>query len=38
MLELAGRSDAEPPIAGGNRTHEYLAALERKVLWLVDAG
>ena len=34
MLELAGRSDAEPPIAGGNRTHEYLAALEQKVLWL----
>ncbi len=34
MLELAGRTDAEPPITGGNRTHEYLAALEQKVLWL----
>ncbi len=34
MLELAGRSDAEPALAGGNRTHEYLAALEQKVLWL----
>ena len=32
MLELARRSD-EPPIAG-NRTHDYLAALEQKVLWL----
>jgi pyruvate dehydrogenase E1 component len=34
MLELAGRTDAEPPIAGGNRTREVLAALEQKVLWL----
>jgi pyruvate dehydrogenase E1 component len=34
MLELGRRSDAEPPIAGGNRTHDYLAALEQKVLWL----
>ena len=33
MLELARRTD-EPPIAGGNRTHDYLAALEQKVLWL----
>ncbi len=32
MLELARRTD-EPPIAG-NRTHDYLAALEQKVLWL----
>ena len=34
MLELARRSDAEPPITGGNRTHDCLAALEQKVLWL----
>jgi pyruvate dehydrogenase E1 component len=34
MLELARRSDAEPAIASGNRTHDYLAALEQKVLWL----
>ena len=34
MLELARRSDAEPPLPGGNRRREYLAALEQKVLWL----
>ena len=34
MLELARRSRGESEVRQGNRTHEYLAALEHKVLWL----
>src|ERR671919_647314 len=34
MLELARRSPAETEARDSNRTHEYLAALEQKVLWL----
>ncbi len=34
MLELARRSTAETEVRESNRTHEYLSALEQKVLWL----
>ena len=34
MLELARRSPGESEVRQSNRTHEYLAALEHKVLWL----
>ena len=34
MLELDRRLPAEPGVRASNRTHEYLAALEQKVLWL----
>ena len=34
MLELARPTAAEAPIASSNRTHDYLSALEQKVLWL----
>ena len=34
MLELARRSAAESEVPEGQRAHEYLAALEHKVLWL----
>jgi pyruvate dehydrogenase E1 component len=34
MLELERRSPPEIEARAGNRTHEYLAALEQKVLWL----
>jgi pyruvate dehydrogenase E1 component len=34
MLELARRSPADTEVRESNRTHEYLAALEHKVLWL----
>src|SRR5688572_27298427 len=34
MLELARKTEAEQPLPGSNRTHEYLSALEQKVLWL----
>jgi pyruvate dehydrogenase E1 component len=34
MLELARKTEAEPPLPGSNRSYEYLAALEQKVLWL----
>ena len=34
MLELARRSAAETEVRDSNRIHEYLAALEQKVLWL----
>jgi pyruvate dehydrogenase E1 component len=34
MLELARRSPAETDVPDSNRSHEYLAALEQKVLWL----
>ena len=34
MLELERRSPPETKVRAGNRTHEYLAALEQKVLWL----
>jgi pyruvate dehydrogenase E1 component len=34
MLDLARRSTAESEIRESNRSHEYLSALEQKVLWL----
>ena len=34
MLELARRSRGDDEVRPSNRTHEYLAALEQKVLWL----
>ena len=34
MLELARRSTTETEAQKSNRTHEYLSALEKKVLWL----
>jgi pyruvate dehydrogenase E1 component len=34
MLELERRSPPETRVRAGNRTHEYLAVLEQKVLWL----
>ena len=34
MLELARRSQTETEVRAANRAHEYLAALEHKVLWL----
>jgi pyruvate dehydrogenase E1 component len=34
MLELARHSTAETEVRESNRTHEYLSALEQKVLWL----